>query len=96
MVTHEPLANRVTLRKAETPSRVGLLWVPPEAQESTYGVCQAEIVAVGPGVRDQRLQPGLRVLCPRFGGFPHNEDGSIWSLFEYQIIAIVDMEGSLT
>jgi co-chaperonin GroES (HSP10) len=85
-----PLGARVTLKVAATPSKVGSLWVPPEAQDSTYGVCQAEIVAVGDGVRDQRLQPGLRVITRRFGGFPHDEDRTTWSVFEWDVIAIVD------
>lgn len=86
----QPLGNRVTLKVATTPSKVGSLWVPPEAQESTYGVCQAEIVAVGPAVRDQRLQPGLRVITRRFGGFPHDEARQTWSVFEDSVLAIVD------
>jgi co-chaperonin GroES (HSP10) len=85
-----PLGARVTLRVAKTPNKVGSLWVPPEAQESTYGVCQAEIVAVGDGVRDQRLQPGLRVITRRFGGFPHDEARQVWSVWEHDVMAIVD------
>lgn len=85
-----PLGNRVTLRVAPTPERVGTIWVPPEAQESTYGICQAIVEAVGPAVRDVRLQPGLRVLCRRFGGFPHDSDGQVWSVYENDVIAIVD------
>lgn len=84
----QPLANRVTLRVAATPTKVGALWVPPEAAESTYGVCQAEIVAVGPDVRDVRIQPGLRVITRRFGGFDH-QDGS-WTVYERDVLAIVD------
>lgn len=86
----QPLGNRVTLRVAATPTKVGAIWVPPEAQESTYGVCQAEIVAVGPAVQDQRLQPGLRVITRRFGGFPHDEARTTWSVFEDSIYAIVN------
>ena len=84
----QPLGARVTLRPAATPSKVGSLWVPPEAQESTYGVCQAEVVAVGPDVRDARIQPGLRVLTRRFGGFDH-QDGS-WTVYEHDVLAVVD------
>jgi len=83
-----PLGARVTLRVAPTPERVGSIWVPPEAQESTYGVCQAVVEAVGPEVRDVRIQPGLRVLTRRFGGFDHR-DGS-WTVWESDVLAIVD------
>ena len=86
----EPLGSRILLRKAATPERVGTLWIPPEAQESTYGICQAEIVAVGDGVRDQRLQPGLRVLARRFGGLPLDGGASEWVVYEDALYAIVD------
>ena len=88
MPTFEPLANRVALRVPKTPDKVGSLWVPPEAQESTYGVCQAEITAVGEGVRDVRLQPGLRVIVRRFGGFPLADRE--WIVYERDVLAIVD------
>jgi co-chaperonin GroES (HSP10) len=90
MTEFAPLGSRLVLKLAPTPERVGLLWVPPEAQESTYGISQAIVVAVGPDVRDQRLQPGLRVLCRRFGGFPHNADNTEWSCYERDLYAIVD------
>jgi co-chaperonin GroES (HSP10) len=86
----EPLANRVALRVPPTPERVGLIWIPSEVQESTYGVCQAEIMAVGAGVRDVRLQPGLRVIVRRFGGFALDEDKQEWICCERDVLAIVD------
>jgi hypothetical protein len=87
-----PLGSRVLLRVAPTPEKVGSLWVPPEAQESTFGVCQAIVEAVGPDVRDQRLQPGLRVLCRRFGGFPFDAAKERWAVYEHEVYAIVDEE----
>lgn len=86
----EPLGARVTLKVAPAPEKVGSLWVPPEAQESTYGVCQAEVLAVGPAVRDARLQPGLRVIVRRFGGFPHDADRTTWTVWEHEVVAIVE------
>jgi hypothetical protein len=89
-VSAEPLGARIVLRVAPTPEKVGSIWVPPEAQESTFGVCQAVIEAVGPQVRDQRLQPGLRVLTRRFGGLALDSDRQEWVVWESEVYAIVD------
>lgn len=84
-----PLGNRLTLRVPEAPAKIGSLWVPEQAKDS-YTVCQAEIVAVGAGVRDKRLQPGLQVVTKRFGGFAHDDKREVFTVFENFIIAIVD------
>ena len=86
----QPLANRITLRVPKAPDKIGSIWVPEQAKE-TYTVAQAEIVAVGPTVRDKRLQPGLTVVTKRFGGFPHDEAKTVWTVFESSILAIVDV-----
>ena len=89
----KPLANRVTLKVPKAPEKIGSLWVPPEAQQS-YTLCQAEVVAVGPLVRDERLKPGVAVITKRFGGFSHDSERSVFTLYEEAILAILD-EGAL-
>jgi len=86
-MTVQPLADRITLRTPKAPDKVGSLWVPDQAKE-TYTICQAEIVAVGPAVRDKRLQPGLRVIVKRFGGVPHDADKTLWTVYDENILAI--------
>lgn len=92
-MTIQPLANRVTLKVTEPPEKIGSLWVPEQAKEA-YTICQAEVVAVGPAVRDQRLAPGLKVIVKRFGGFPHDADRTMWTVYEDSVLAILD-EGAL-
>jgi len=82
-----PLSNRITVKTPKAPDRIGRLFIPPEAQE-TYTVCQAEIVAVGPGVEDQRLAPGLRIIVRRFGSFKHSDE--LWTLYARDIYAILN------
>jgi len=83
-----PLANRLTLKTPKAPDRIGSIWIPPSAEEN-YTICQAEIVARGPKVKDDRLQPGLRVVTKRFGGVPHDRDRTLWTVFENSILAIL-------
>lgn len=83
-----PLGARVTVRVPDAPAKIGSLWVPDTAKES-YTICQAEVVARGKDVRDQRLQPGALVITKRFGGVPHDTDRSLWTVWEEQILAIV-------
>ena len=83
-----PLGQRLTLKTPPVTERVGSIWIPPSAQE-TYSVCQAEIVARGPAVRDARLQPGLHVITKRFGGIPHDDEKSLWTIYESAILAIL-------
>ena len=85
----QPLGARVTLKTPEAPSKIGSLWVPEEAKD-TYTIAQAEVVAVGPAVSDKRIQPGLKVITKRFGGFPHDEDKTVWTVYSSQILAVVD------
>jgi co-chaperonin GroES (HSP10) len=88
-----PLGNRITLQVPKAPDKIGSLWVPEQAKE-TYTLCQATIVAVGPKVRDVRLAPGLRVIVKRFGGFPHDAERTTWTVYEDNVLAILD-EGAL-
>lgn len=87
-MTVTPLANRLTLKTPTAPDRIGSLWIPPTAQEN-YTICQAEIVARGPSVRDSRLQPGLRVITKRFGGVPHDAERTLWTVYENAVLAIL-------
>ena len=84
----QPLGNRLTLKVPAAPSKVGSIWLPEQARD-TYTICQAEIVARGPAVRDQRLQPGLHVITKRFGGVPHDADKTTWTVYEHAVLAIV-------
>ena len=86
----QPLANRITLRAATPPEKVGSIFLPPSAQQD-YTLCQAEIVAVGAGVCDSRLQPGLRVVTKRFGAVAHDDDRSLFTVWEQDVLAIVDL-----
>lgn len=84
----EPLGNRLTLRTPKAPDKIGNIWLPEQAKES-YTVCQAEIVARGPEVSDLRLQPGLTVVTKRFGGFAHDGEREVFTVYESHILAIV-------
>lgn len=92
MAEIRPLANRITLKVPEAPARVGSIWIPEQAKES-YTLAQAEIVAVGPTVKDRRLQPGLRVIVKRFGGFAHDQERSVWTVYEDNVLAILNVQG---
>ena len=87
-MTVTPLANRITLKTPKAPNRIGQIWIPPAAEEN-YTVCQAEIAARGPAVRDARLPPGLRVVTKRFGGVPHDQDRTLWTVYENAVLAIL-------
>jgi co-chaperonin GroES (HSP10) len=89
----KPLANRITLRAPKAPEKIGSIYVPPEA-EQTYKLCQAEVVAVGPLVRDDRLRVGVSVITKRFGGFAHDDKREVFTVYEDAVLAIVD-EGAL-
>lgn len=84
----QPLGNRITLKAPQAPDKIGSLWIPPEAQEQ-YTLCQAEVVARGPLVRDQRLQPGVYVIVKRFGGFAHDDKREIFTVYEDNVLAVV-------
>lgn len=86
----QPLGSRVTLRVPKAPEKIGSLWLPPEAQKE-YTIAQGEVVAVGKDVADKRIQPGLRVLTRRFGSFKHEDDEGLWTCYERDILAIVDV-----
>jgi len=88
MTELQPLGNRVTLRVPEAPTKIGRFWLPPSAAKD-FVICQAEIVAVGAGVKDRRLQPGLRVISKRFMHTPH--DDTTFTVWEHELLAIVDV-----
>ena len=90
MAEIHPLGNRLTLKVPEAPAMIGSIWIPEQAKE-TYTISQGEIVAVGPTVGDKRLQPGLKVIVRRFGGFAHDEAKTTWTVYEDAILAILNV-----
>jgi co-chaperonin GroES (HSP10) len=85
----QPLGPRVTLKTPESPAKIGSIWVPEEAKD-TYSLSQGEVVAVGAGVSDPRIQPGLRVIVKRFGAFSHDAERTLWTTYESGILAVID------
>ena len=90
-----PLAvwgNRVLLRAVgaeHVTDRVGSLYVPAMATDRQRHM-RWEIAAVGDGVRDPTLQPGLQVLASRWATDELEWDGECFRVaYEENIIAAV-------
>lgn len=85
----QPLGNRLTLKLVAAPQRVGSIWIPPGA-ERNFQICQGEVVAVGHSVRDSRLLPGAVVICRRFGGVALDDDKTLWTIGEGDVLAVFE------
>ena len=68
------------------PNRIGRIWL-PEQSAAEFRISQAEIVARGPDVQDDRLQAGLRIIVRRFRK-SELEDG-LTAILESDVLAIV-------
>jgi chaperonin GroES len=90
-----PLHDRVVVRRIEQENKTaGGILIPDTAQEKPQ---QGEIIAVGPGARDQRgelqrldVQPGDRVLFGKWSGTEVKIDN-----VEYLIMKEADLLGVL-
>ena len=86
----KPLGNRLLLKAPQAPDKIGRLWVPPEAQKE-FTLCQAEIVAVGDDVEDNRLKPGAHVIVKRFGATALDDSKELWIVLEQHVLAILNV-----
>src|SRR5579862_1821503 len=91
-----PLQDRVLIRRVEPETKTsGGIFIPDTAQEKPM---EGEIVAVGPGVRDEnsKLQPldvkaGDRVLFGKWSGTEVKLDGEdLMIMKESYIIGVID------
>jgi chaperonin GroES len=88
-----PLQDRVLIRRVEPETKTaGGIFIPDTAQEKPM---EGEVVAIGPGVRDQDgtlvpmdLKPGNRVLFGKWSGTEVKIDGE-----ELMIIKETDIMG---
>jgi len=96
LATCQPLGDRVFFVAPDAPTQTasGLLWLPESAKE--FVSLQGEIVARGQRVVDPLLQPGLRVVVPRFGAVWVGELADhrvVWAIGEADVkAAIIETE----
>ena len=95
-MTLRPLQDRVLIRRVEPETKTsGGIFIPDTAQEKPM---EGEIVAVGPGVRDEnsKLQPldvkaGDRVLFGKWSGTEVKLDGEdLMVMKESDIMGVID------
>src|SRR5262245_43698005 len=82
----EPLGSRILVRPIKAPDKIGSIWIVPATQDE-FRISQAEVVARGNRVQDDRLQPGLRIICRRFGKTEISGDLAV--VHEWDVLAIV-------
>ncbi|AWN40456.1 co-chaperone GroES [Methylobacterium durans] len=100
-MTFRPLHDRVVVRRieAEEKSKGGII-IPDTAKEKPQ---EGEIVAVGPGVRDEQgrvtpldLKAGDRVLFGKWSGTEVRIDGQdLLIMKESDIMGVIEAQGSL-
>jgi len=88
----QPLGDRIWFVAPDPPTQTasGLLFLPESAKE--FVSLQGEIVARGQRVHDPLLQPGLRVVVPRFGAVRVGELTDrrvVWAIGEADVKAAV-------
>ena len=95
-----PLHDRVVVRRIEEDERTkGGIIIPDTAKEKPQ---QGEIVAVGPGARDEKgalvaldVKPGDRVLFGKWSGTEVKIDGEdLLIMKESDILGVLDSKGS--
>ena len=88
----EPLFDRVVVKRDEAKKKVGNIFLPDNAQQTSY---YGTVVAVGPGedgkAAPRNLKKGARVMMSKYSGHVHtNEDGSEFVVLNFDdILAVV-------
>jgi co-chaperonin GroES (HSP10) len=75
------------VKDVPVPNRIGRIWL-PEQSAAEFRISQAEIVARGSEVQDDRLQPGLRIIVRRFRKTELEDD--LVAILESDVLAIVN------
>jgi co-chaperonin GroES (HSP10) len=84
------IKNRIFLKKDKFPEKIGTIYV-PELKGQYAPPYVGTIISVGPDVKDQDYQIGLRILFHDLAGVEFEvNDETIFSIRENDILAIVD------
>jgi co-chaperonin GroES (HSP10) len=85
-----PLGNRVLLKRFEGPTHYGRIVIPEAHREKTW---EAEVVSVGPDVKDPEIKKGVIVIFGKFSGIDTraNVNGKPHLVVrEWDILAIIE------
>ncbi len=84
------IKNRIFLKKDKFPEKIGTIYV-PELKGQYAPPYAGTVISVGPDVKDQDYQIGLRILFHDLAGVEFEvNDETIFSIRENDILAIVD------
>lgn len=99
-----PLNGFIVVRRdLESIRTRGVLYVPKADEDTRAEVCEAEVLAVGPGWASEKrgrveppgLRPGDRVLIPRYCGHDvMNADGDLFVIMDWrQVLTVIERTG---
>ncbi len=96
MVSIRPLNDRIVVKRAEQPEKIGMIVVPDIARERGQEV---EIIAVGPGKKLENgdpwkpdVEPGQHVLLGKYSGTEITLEGEDYVIIrEDDILGVIEM-----